>query len=84
MITCSHPMCFSFAMLTVVCSHFRGCASPEVGGTCGLVPTPIPIVVRFPGWRQCSWGGHSVRRLSGVQCLEEEERGPKGSEVLER
>lgn len=47
MITCSHPKCFSFAKLTVVCSHFRGCTSPEVGGTCGLVPTPTPIVVGF-------------------------------------
>ena len=67
-------MCFSFAMLTVVCSHFRGCASPEVGGTCGLVAPPPPPPAGVGGWCQCSWSGHTVRRRAGVQGLEEEDQ----------
>lgn len=45
--------CFSFAKPTVVCSYFRGCTSPEVGGTCGLVPTSLP-------WQSGSQDGDSA------------------------
>lgn len=45
--------CFSFAKPTVVCSRFRGCTSPEVGGTCGLVPTSLP-------WQSGSQDGDSA------------------------
>lgn len=80
MIKFSHPRCFGFAKLTVVCSHFRGCASPESGGTRGLVPTafptPPPMAVGFPGWRRCSWSGHSVRRLSGSSVWKKRKGGP--------
>lgn len=45
--------CFSFAKPTVVHSHFRACTSPEVGGTCGLVPTSLP-------WQSGSQDGDSA------------------------
>lgn len=75
--------CFSFAKPTVVRSHFRACTSPEVGGTCGLVPTSLP-------WQSGSQDGDSAPGVaiqgggSGIQCLEEEEGRPKESEVPER
>lgn len=52
MITFSHPGVLALPS-RLVCSHFRGCTSPEVGGTCGLVPTSLP-------WQSGSQDGDSA------------------------
>lgn len=74
------PGVFFSAKLTVVCSHFRGSASPEVGGICGLVP-PNPRGSRGPpGWRLLlEWLPSEEALWDSV--FGKKERGPRESEV---